>query len=153
MPGTALAELALHLGAFTDTPGLAVLVVTAPLAIPPHGAVELRVLAEEPDDAGRRAVTVHSRPRHGAAGERAEWTRHARPPPPAPPPPPPPPPPPRPRGPPPAPRRERADPPSRSGKNPVSCGFTAPTRRSQPRGNLLCTVGNVVATRGRHPFT
>ncbi|WP_432765771.1 SDR family NAD(P)-dependent oxidoreductase [Nocardia cyriacigeorgica] len=76
LPGTAFAELALHLGTMTGTPRLEELVVTAPLAIPPHGAVELRVLAEEPDDAGRRAVSVHSRPRDGAAG-RADWTRHA----------------------------------------------------------------------------
>ncbi|WP_280182962.1 type I polyketide synthase [Nocardia cyriacigeorgica] len=77
LPGTAFAELALHLGAMTGTPRLAELVVTAPLAIPAHGAVELRVLAEEPDDAGRRAVSVHSRPRHGVTADRAEWTRHA----------------------------------------------------------------------------
>ncbi|WP_227979257.1 type I polyketide synthase [Nocardia spumae] len=77
LPGTAYAELALHIGAMTATPRLAELVVTAPLAVPAEGAVELRVLASGPDDAEARTVSVYSRRQSDGTRERAEWIRHA----------------------------------------------------------------------------
>ncbi|WP_051021576.1 type I polyketide synthase [Nocardia araoensis] len=77
LPGTAFAELALYIGALTGNPRLAELVVTAPLAVPADGAVELRVLADGPDDTGARAVSVYSRPHRPGAPEPAEWIRHA----------------------------------------------------------------------------
>ncbi|MGO4618298.1 SDR family NAD(P)-dependent oxidoreductase, partial [Nocardia sp. 2TAF39] len=77
LPGTGFAELALHVGAMTGSPRLAELVVTAPLAVPPTGAVELRVMAAGPDDAGVRDVSVYSRPQGGGEPAPAEWVRHA----------------------------------------------------------------------------
>ncbi|MFG3621344.1 SDR family NAD(P)-dependent oxidoreductase [Nocardia sp. NPDC047654] len=77
LPGTAFAELALHIGAMTGNPRLAELVVTAPLAVPADGSVELRVLADGPDDTGARAVSVYSRPHRAGAPEQPEWIRHA----------------------------------------------------------------------------
>ncbi|WP_218003942.1 type I polyketide synthase [Nocardia pneumoniae] len=77
LPGTAFVELALHVGAMTGSPRLADLVVTAPLAVPPDGAVELRVMATGHDDAGARVVSVYSRPQRDAGPGQAEWVRHA----------------------------------------------------------------------------
>ncbi|WP_281180706.1 type I polyketide synthase [Nocardia niwae] len=77
LPGTAFAELALYLGAMTGNPRLAELVVTAPLAVPADGSVEVRVLADGPDHTGARAVSVYSRPHRAGALEQAEWIRHA----------------------------------------------------------------------------
>ncbi|MFD0360320.1 type I polyketide synthase [Nocardia sp. GCM10030253] len=76
LPATAYVDLALHVGAMTDSPRVADLVVTAPLAVSPTGAVELRVMVAGPDDAGARVMSVYSRPRDGEA-ERAEWVHHA----------------------------------------------------------------------------
>ncbi|MFE7798545.1 type I polyketide synthase [Nocardia sp. NPDC057440] len=77
LPGTAFAELALHIGAMTGSRRLAELVVTAPLAVPSEGAVELRVVADGPDDTGARLVSVYSRPQRDGAPDRAQWVRHA----------------------------------------------------------------------------
>ncbi|MFE7562863.1 type I polyketide synthase [Kitasatospora sp. NPDC057500] len=74
MPGTAFVELALHAGRELDCPVVEELVLAAPLAFTGPGAVELQVASAEPDAAGRRAVTVHSRP---ADTPRAPWTLHA----------------------------------------------------------------------------
>ncbi|WP_433754965.1 SDR family NAD(P)-dependent oxidoreductase [Nocardia sp. CA-135398] len=87
LPGTAFVELALHAGTMVGCPRLAELVVAAPLVLPTDGAVELRVMAAAPDDAGARAVSVYSRPQSdgesdqdgpGSSGApRSEWVRHA----------------------------------------------------------------------------
>ncbi|MEU4839091.1 SDR family NAD(P)-dependent oxidoreductase [Nocardia testacea] len=77
VPGTAFVEWALHLGALTGSPRLAELVVTAPLILPAHGAMELRVRAGAPDPQGARAVSVYSRPQRAGSAEQAEWVRHA----------------------------------------------------------------------------
>ncbi|WP_406276660.1 SDR family NAD(P)-dependent oxidoreductase [Nocardia sp. NBC_00881] len=77
VPGTAFVELALQAGAMVDCPRLAELVVTAPLILPAEGAVELRVMVDEPDEAGSRAVSVYSRPQRERAAEHGEWIRHA----------------------------------------------------------------------------
>ncbi|WP_442800079.1 SDR family NAD(P)-dependent oxidoreductase [Nocardia sp. NBC_01730] len=77
VPGTAFVELALHVGAMVGLPRLAELVLAAPLIVPSVGAVELRVMAAGPDDAGSRVVSVYSRPQHDGEKDRAEWVRHA----------------------------------------------------------------------------
>ncbi|MEU7630023.1 SDR family NAD(P)-dependent oxidoreductase [Nocardia sp. NPDC049220] len=77
VPGTAFVELALHVGALVGSPRLAELVVAKPLIVPSVGAVELRVMAAGPDDAGSRVVSVYSRPQHTGEPDRAEWVRHA----------------------------------------------------------------------------
>ncbi|MEO3765811.1 type I polyketide synthase [Streptomyces sp. B5E4] len=70
LPGTAFLELALHAVRHTGRTALDELVLTAPLAIPATGAVELQVTVEGTE------VAVHSRPA-GDDGHRAPWTRHA----------------------------------------------------------------------------
>ncbi|WP_169338146.1 type I polyketide synthase [Nocardia vinacea] len=77
LPGTGFIELALHVAAMVGSPRLAELVVTAPLIVPPNGAVELRVMAAGPDTTGARVVSVYSRPQRDGAPESAEWVRHA----------------------------------------------------------------------------
>src|SRR6202042_751486 len=46
-----------------------------PLAIPERGGVQVQLGVGAPDEAGRRALSVHSR--REAAGDGATWTRHA----------------------------------------------------------------------------
>ncbi|MEV0122149.1 type I polyketide synthase [Streptomyces sp. NPDC050703] len=75
LPGTALVEMALHAGASLGTPGLHELVLTAPLALPPDGTVELRVTVSGPDGAGRRTVHFHARPQ--ASDDDRPWHPHA----------------------------------------------------------------------------
>ncbi|SFW88501.1 Acyl transferase domain-containing protein [Amycolatopsis australiensis] len=72
VPGAVLAELAVHAG---DQAGCALveeLTLESPLVLPAEAAVRLQVTVEPEDEAGRRALTVHSRP-----GEEEPWTRHA----------------------------------------------------------------------------
>ncbi|MFJ9953535.1 SDR family NAD(P)-dependent oxidoreductase [Kitasatospora sp. NPDC091207] len=74
LPGTAFVELALQAG---DRAGCAVieeLTLEAPLTLRDRDAVQLQVLLDGPDEQGRRALTVHSRPDTAATGP---WTRHA----------------------------------------------------------------------------
>ncbi|MFI0943174.1 beta-ketoacyl synthase N-terminal-like domain-containing protein, partial [Streptomyces sp. NPDC021020] len=66
LPATAFLDLALRAAAETSRPGVADLVVQAPLVLPAEGSVALRVTAEE------GTVTVHSR------GEGGAWVAHAR---------------------------------------------------------------------------
>ncbi|MFD8498154.1 SDR family NAD(P)-dependent oxidoreductase [Amycolatopsis sp. NPDC059657] len=72
LPGTGFVELALHAGEVTGCVTVEDLVLEHPLRIPERGGVELQVVVGGPDSAGRRDVTVHSRP---DADE--PWTRHA----------------------------------------------------------------------------
>ncbi|MFB9692409.1 SDR family NAD(P)-dependent oxidoreductase, partial [Amorphoplanes digitatis] len=74
VPGTALVELALHVGAEAGTPGLEELTLAAPLVLPERGAVQVRVSVGAPDDTGRRTVAVHSRPENDPDGD---WAAHA----------------------------------------------------------------------------
>jgi acyl transferase domain-containing protein/NADPH:quinone reductase-like Zn-dependent oxidoreductase/acyl carrier protein len=80
VPGTALVELALAGGARVGCDRLEELTLEAPLTLPEHGAVQLQVTVDEPDDDGRRQLAVYSRLETAAdgleEGER-EWTRNA----------------------------------------------------------------------------
>ncbi|MBB4683801.1 type I polyketide synthase [Amycolatopsis jiangsuensis] len=69
-PGTGFLELALHAGAETGCPAVEELTLGAPLVL--TTAAEVQVVVTAPDEDGRRAITVHSRPETGE-----EWTRHA----------------------------------------------------------------------------
>ncbi|WP_019886430.1 type I polyketide synthase [Streptomyces purpureus] len=75
VPGAALVELAVRAGDEAGAGTLDELVVEAPLTLPAHGAVQLRIGVAGPDATGRRPVTVHSRPEDALAG--TPWTRHA----------------------------------------------------------------------------
>ncbi|MFE3862233.1 SDR family NAD(P)-dependent oxidoreductase [Streptomyces goshikiensis] len=79
LPGTAFVELALQAGEHTGCELLEELTLQAPLALPPHGGVQIQLAVGAPDGDGRRSLTLHSRPEDAADdtwGEGA-WTRHA----------------------------------------------------------------------------
>ncbi|MFE7620198.1 SDR family NAD(P)-dependent oxidoreductase, partial [Streptomyces sp. NPDC057496] len=75
LPATAFVDMALHAGGSVGASVLDELVLTAPLVLPPDGAVALQVKVAGADDAGRRAVLFHSRP-HAPAGD-GPWLRNA----------------------------------------------------------------------------
>ncbi len=82
LPGTAFVELALAAGARVGCETVGELTLEAPLTLPEQGAVQLQVSVGEPDEAGRRAVAVHSRTHDPfaeglAAEDGVGWTRHA----------------------------------------------------------------------------
>ncbi|MFE6692174.1 type I polyketide synthase, partial [Streptomyces sp. NPDC057743] len=74
LPGTAHLELALHAGHQLGCDTVEELTLETPLTLPGTGGVQLQVSVESEDEAGRRALFVHSRP--DADGD-APWTRHA----------------------------------------------------------------------------
>ncbi|GAA4835498.1 hypothetical protein GCM10025787_14240 [Saccharopolyspora rosea] len=74
LPGTAFVELAARAGRETGCEEIAELVLEAPLPIPDEGHVQLQVRVSAADEAGRRALAVHSRPGDPDVGP---WTRHA----------------------------------------------------------------------------
>ncbi|MBO8191790.1 SDR family NAD(P)-dependent oxidoreductase [Streptomyces oryzae] len=73
LPGTACLELVLCAARRTGCPGVAELVLDAPVVLPAQGALRIQLVVAEPDERGRRTVTVHSR----ADEDGAVWTRHA----------------------------------------------------------------------------
>ncbi|MER6448188.1 type I polyketide synthase [Streptomyces venezuelae] len=82
LPGTAFVELALHAGRRVGTAFVEELNLEAPLVLPEQGALQLRLSVAGPDEAGRRAIHVHSRPEAPAGdalglGQDVPWTRHA----------------------------------------------------------------------------
>ncbi|MEV6478200.1 beta-ketoacyl synthase N-terminal-like domain-containing protein, partial [Streptomyces sp. NPDC051657] len=85
VPGTALLEVATHAARLTGAGGVAELTLESPLTVPDEGTVEVQVLVEEPDDDGRRPLTIHSRAGDTADAlespdnlDEAAWHRHAR---------------------------------------------------------------------------
>ncbi|MGW2621118.1 SDR family NAD(P)-dependent oxidoreductase, partial [Streptomyces sp. NPDC001500] len=73
LPGTGFVDLVLTAGAAADCGALEELVIEAPLILPGDDGVQVRVELAAPDESGRRAVCVHSRPE----GDESDWTRHA----------------------------------------------------------------------------
>ncbi|MFH8350617.1 polyketide synthase dehydratase domain-containing protein, partial [Streptomyces sp. NPDC018045] len=72
VPGTALVELVLRAADEVDCGAVEELTLAAPLVLPASGsAVQVQVWVGEPDDEGRRPVSVHSREGEGP------WTLHA----------------------------------------------------------------------------
>jgi pimaricinolide synthase PimS1 len=74
VPGTALIELALTAAAEAGCEEVGELTLAAPLILPGQGEAEVQVMAGPPDESGRRALTVHSRP---PGDPQAVWTEHA----------------------------------------------------------------------------
>ncbi|GAA1018274.1 hypothetical protein Aple_034790 [Acrocarpospora pleiomorpha] len=72
LPGTAFVELATHAAKRSGGLQLAELTLEAPLALPPHGDVQLQVRTTAADGSGRRPLTIHSR-----TATTDPWTRHA----------------------------------------------------------------------------
>ncbi|SNT58715.1 polyene macrolide polyketide synthase, partial [Actinacidiphila glaucinigra] len=75
LPGTAFVELAVRAGELVSCEVLEDLTLEAPLVLPEHGGVQLRLSVGAAGDGGRRALVLHSR-LEGAA-EDASWVRHA----------------------------------------------------------------------------
>ncbi|MFI0748629.1 SDR family NAD(P)-dependent oxidoreductase, partial [Streptomyces sp. NPDC021224] len=74
LPGTAFVELALHAGGQAGCEVVEELTLERPLLLAEGAAVVVQVAVGAPEDeAGRRAVTVHSRPHDTGA----DWVRHA----------------------------------------------------------------------------
>jgi acyl transferase domain-containing protein len=71
--GTALVELAIRAGDHTGCGLVEELTLEAPVALPERGGAQLRVVVDEPDQDGRRALRVYSR--HEDTD--GPWTRHA----------------------------------------------------------------------------
>ncbi|MFJ1991456.1 SDR family NAD(P)-dependent oxidoreductase [Streptomyces asiaticus] len=80
LPGTALLELALLAAAHTGSELIDDLTLETPLVLPASGAVRIQLAVTAPDEAGRRTVTIASRPgdEGGEALEApAAWRHHA----------------------------------------------------------------------------
>ncbi|WP_443732074.1 SDR family NAD(P)-dependent oxidoreductase [Streptantibioticus ferralitis] len=75
LPGTAFVELALRAGDQVGCDYLDELTLEAPLVLPERGGVQLRLSLGAADEAGRRALTMHSRAEHASSDE--PWLRHA----------------------------------------------------------------------------
>ncbi|MYX95507.1 acyltransferase domain-containing protein, partial [Streptomyces sp. SID486] len=71
-PGTAFVELALRAGDHVGAHTLEELTLGAPLVLGADADTAVQVAVGEPDDTGRRGVTVHTRTADAAA-----WTQHA----------------------------------------------------------------------------
>jgi acyl transferase domain-containing protein/acyl carrier protein len=80
VPGTALLELVLAAGRVAGCEAVEELTLQAPLVLTPNGAAQLQVVLGEPEEHGRRQVTIYSRPQAGAEDGRdadGGWTQHA----------------------------------------------------------------------------
>jgi polyketide synthase 12 len=80
LPGTALLELALLAGARAGCDLVDDLTLETPLLLPASGAVRIRLAVAAPDDSGRRALTLSSRPADEddeVPGAMDTWRRHA----------------------------------------------------------------------------
>ncbi|RBM16629.1 type I polyketide synthase, partial [Streptomyces sp. PT12] len=73
LPGAAMVELAIRAGDQVGCDLVEELTLETPLALPASGAVVVQVAVGPPDPAGRRPLTLHSRPE----GTDGAWTRHA----------------------------------------------------------------------------
>src|SRR5205823_1436500 len=77
VPGAAFVDLACHAGDLAGCGRVAELTVQAPLTLP-AGGVQVQVTVGDPDETGRRPLTIHARPA-GDESALAEhpWTCHA----------------------------------------------------------------------------
>nr|WLE93518.1 PKS T1(KS-AT-DH-KR-TE) [Streptomyces sp.] len=77
-PGTGFVELALQAGEQVGCDLLEELTLEAPLVLPEQGGVHVQVLVGSADEAGKRQLSIHTRP-DGVSEETLAkaWTRHA----------------------------------------------------------------------------
>ncbi|MFJ2211186.1 SDR family NAD(P)-dependent oxidoreductase [Streptomyces sp. NPDC087864] len=73
VPGAALVEMAIRAGDEAGCPDLEELVIQVPLVLTGSGAAVVRIVVDEADGSGRRAVTVHARAEDGDGA----WICHA----------------------------------------------------------------------------
>ncbi|MEU3985446.1 type I polyketide synthase [Streptomyces sp. NPDC026672] len=74
-PATGFLDLALHAAEHVGCDRVEELTILTPLPLPERGAVHVQLHVEEPDQAGARALTVHSRAED--ADPEQPWTLHA----------------------------------------------------------------------------
>ncbi|QIZ37177.1 SDR family NAD(P)-dependent oxidoreductase [Saccharopolyspora sp. ASAGF58] len=74
VPGTAIVELAWHVGERLGCGRVEELALESPLILPDDGAVQVQVLVGPPGESGARSMALYSRP--GDATE-SEWRKHA----------------------------------------------------------------------------
>ncbi|MFC9331984.1 SDR family NAD(P)-dependent oxidoreductase, partial [Kitasatospora sp. NPDC057015] len=72
LPGTAFVDLAVTAGDHAGCDLLEELTLQAPLLLPAGASVQVQVTVSAPDEQGRRALAVHSRPT-----EESPWSQHA----------------------------------------------------------------------------
>ncbi|UOZ02754.1 type I polyketide synthase [Amycolatopsis sp. WQ 127309] len=77
VPGTLFVELAVRAGDEVGCLVVEELVLERPLVLSGADAVRIQLRVAEPDDTGRRRVTVHARPDTGQPDDGPGWTRHA----------------------------------------------------------------------------
>ncbi|MFC3991230.1 SDR family NAD(P)-dependent oxidoreductase [Actinoplanes siamensis] len=78
LPGAAFVDLAIRAGDHAGLDQLDELTLQAPLVLPGRGAVQLQVVVDAPDEQGRRALSIHSRPEPAAVdAPPGPWVRHA----------------------------------------------------------------------------
>ncbi|SFO10935.1 polyketide synthase 12, partial [Streptomyces sp. cf124] len=79
LPGTAYVDMACWAGQRLGCPQLSELTLSTPLALSGEEAADLQLVVGAPDEEGRRAIAVHSRPvaPGGNADDELPWTRHA----------------------------------------------------------------------------
>ncbi|MET8136960.1 type I polyketide synthase, partial [Streptomyces sp. NPDC005251] len=75
LPGTAFVDLAVRAGDQVGCGTVEELMLEAPLVLPERGGVQLQLVVEAPDGAGRRPFSVYSRRQDALTEE--PWTRHA----------------------------------------------------------------------------
>ncbi|MEY9943063.1 SDR family NAD(P)-dependent oxidoreductase [Kitasatospora sp. GAS1066B] len=75
LPGTAFVELAVRAGDQVGCDTVEELTLEAPLVLPAKGAVQVQVTVGEPDEAGRRGISLYSRAEDAEPDQ--PWTRHA----------------------------------------------------------------------------
>ncbi|WP_245738493.1 polyketide synthase dehydratase domain-containing protein, partial [Streptomyces sparsogenes] len=74
VPGAALVEWVLRAADEAGCGGIEELALQVPMALPASGGLRVQVVADAPDEQGRRGVRVHSRP---DADGSSPWTCHA----------------------------------------------------------------------------
>jgi acyl transferase domain-containing protein/acyl carrier protein len=80
MPGTGFVELALAAGEKVGAEIVEELTLERPLLFGEEGAMQIQLTVSEPDAAGKRSVSIYSRPQslvEDEAEHAAEWVRHA----------------------------------------------------------------------------
>ncbi|MCX4760365.1 type I polyketide synthase [Streptomyces sp. NBC_01275] len=78
LPGAAFVDLAIRAGDHTGLDQLDELTLQAPLVLAGRGGVQLQVVVDAPDEEGRRALSVHSRPEPESDDAAIHpWTLHA----------------------------------------------------------------------------
>ncbi|MBD3009788.1 alpha/beta fold hydrolase [Streptomyces sp. 5-10] len=78
LPGSVFLDWALYAGSTVGCPHLPELTLQEPLFLPATEAAHLQIQVGEPDDEGRRELTVHSRRESVAGDTAAGWTCHVR---------------------------------------------------------------------------